>query len=85
MCVVCCVPVVVEREAEVVGCLTEMLSYATGWLIEASDRGEVDVIVSRSGESEIGCAIRCSLSCRATCSCRIDWGAETERETLGSA
>ena len=36
-----------EREPQVVHCLTEkMLAYATGRLLEAGDRGEVDQIVS---------------------------------------
>ena len=35
-----------ERESQVVHCLTEkMLAYATGRLLEAGDRGEVDRIV----------------------------------------
>ena len=36
-----------EREPQVVHCLTEkMLAYATGRLLEADDRGEVNRIVS---------------------------------------
>jgi hypothetical protein len=36
-----------EREPQVVHCLTEkMLTYATGRLLEAGDRGEVDRIIS---------------------------------------
>ena len=36
-----------ERESQVAHCLTEKLMiYATGRLLEASDRGEIDRIVS---------------------------------------
>jgi len=36
-----------ERESQVAHCLTEkMLTYATGRLLEASDRGEIDKIVA---------------------------------------
>jgi len=41
-----------EREPQVVHCLTEkMLTYASGRLLEAGDRGEVDRIVSELKES----------------------------------
>jgi hypothetical protein len=37
--------ILMEREPQVVRCLTEkMLTYATGRLLEAGDRGEVDRI-----------------------------------------
>ena len=36
-----------ERESQVAHCLTEkMLTYATGRLLEAGDRGEIDLITS---------------------------------------
>jgi len=46
-----------ERESQVVRCLTEkMLTYATGRLLESTDRGEVDRIVGELEED--GCHLR---------------------------